>query len=537
MMPHSTLTHSLYLFSSVRKRRFTGKRGIRTYRIPVYLICFITEGEGVILLDGTLCRTRPFELFLLVPGMVVEISEQSGGFEYYGVFFQPQTLVKTKGGMILSSSITLSGSLLPGRMPVSQPQHILQRIVEMDKSSKDERAKDSLSLRLQLEQFIQFLIKSVPEPTEQNDDRINRSISYMEQHYTDKISMGKLAEMAGMSPVAYSRLFVKITELSPVEYLGTIRMNKAKQLLSKKNTRVKEVAAAVGFRSEFYFSRMFQRMVGVSPTIFMKRETVRVAVASSLGYQHYLHSLGIEPVCVLDLFHYPGLSEKEYAARFHSQLEELKRSAPDLIIADHYQSEFRESLKEIAFPVFYDLSVWDWKRNFLKIAELLGRENEAAQTLTRLEMRTLEVKQTLQQALGESRITIMQVNHRTIGIQGTTGHPLNELIYGELALKPGAPGCGDIWRQEMLPESMPLLETEHLFIHKHHVLAGSGKMFQRMLETNVLDQIPAVKTGNTRLIQNWFVMSWTPIGRHSIMDMLMELCANQDGQQKRLDMA
>ncbi|OBZ12304.1 helix-turn-helix domain-containing protein [Bacillus sp. FJAT-26390] len=537
MMPHSTHTHSLYLFSSVRKRSFAGKPGIRAYRIPVYLLCFITEGEGVVLIDGALCRIRPFELFLLVPGMVVEISEQSGGFAYYGVFFQPLTLVKGKGNMILSSSISLSGYLLPGKIPVPQPQQILQRILQMYESSREEGNKDRLSLRLQLEQFIQAIIKSAPEPAEQSDERINRSIAYMEQHYTDKINIGKLAETAGMPAVAYSRLFLKVTGCPPVEYLGTIRMNKAKQLLSKNHNRVKEVAAAVGFRSEFYFSRMFQRMVGVSPTIYMKRETLRVAVASSLDFQQYLQALGIEPVCVLDLFHYPGLGEKEYAERFRSQREQLKRSAPDLIIADHYQMDFRETLKEIAFPVMLDLSVWDWKRNFLKIAELLGRESEAAQTLTRLEMRTAEVKQALQQALGDRRVTVMQVNHRMIGIQGTAGHPLNELLYSDLALKPGAPGIGDIWRQEMLPESMPILETEHLFIHKHHVLAGSERMYQRMIQTSTWNRIPAVPNDNAKLIQNWFVMSWTPIGRQTIMDELMELCIDQDSRQKRLNMA
>ena len=84
---------------------------------------------------------------------------------------------------------------------------------------------------------------------------------------------------------------------------------------------------------------------------------------------------------------------------------------------------------------------------------------------------------------------------------------------------------------------MPLLETEHLFIHKHHVLAGSEKMFERLLESSMWEQIPAVQTDNMKLIENWFVMSWTPIGRQAIMDRVMELCANQEEQQKRLNMA
>ncbi|GKU76209.1 helix-turn-helix domain-containing protein [Paenibacillus sp. L3-i20] len=525
MLPHAIQTHtqSLYLFSSVRKRKFAGKSGVRMYRIPVYLLCFITEGEGIVLLDGMLCNIRPFELYLLVPGMVVEVSERSDGFKYYGVFFQPITLVKTKGSMVMSSSISLSGPFLPGRIAISQPQQILQRIVHMYDNSRNERAKDSLSLRLQLEQLILSIIEAEPESIERSDERIDRSIDYMKQHYIDKISIGKLAEVAGMSPVAYSRLFINIIGSTPVEYLGSIRMNKAKQLLSNSQNRVKEVAANVGFRSEFYFSRMFQRTVGVSPTLYMKRKTCRVAVASSLGFQQYLNAIGIEPVCVLDLFHYPGVSEKEYGEHSRSQIDELIKSNPDLIIADDYHTEFRELFKEIAALVFLDLSAWDWKRNFIKVAELLGQESMADQTITRLEMRTVEVKHALQQKFEKRSVTIIQVSHRAIGIQGTAGHPLNELIYGDLALKPGAPEMGDIWRQEMSPETLPLLETEYLFIHKHHVLAGSDSMFQRLVQTDMWSSIPAVQQDHVRIIHNWFAMSWTPLGRQVIMDELMKL--------------
>lgn len=80
----------------------------------------------------------------------------------------------------------------------------------------------------------------------------------------DKVSIEQLAEAAsGMPPVAFSRLFRSETDLTPVEYLSNVRMNRAKQILNKKNSRVKKVAAAVGFRSEFYFSRMFQRMAPI----------------------------------------------------------------------------------------------------------------------------------------------------------------------------------------------------------------------------------------------------------------------------------
>ncbi|RAJ00792.1 AraC-like protein [Paenibacillus pabuli] len=517
----------IYLLSSVRKRKFPMTRQAKHVRVPVYILCFITEGEGVVVLDGALQKVRPLQLYLLVPGMIVEFPEQGSTFEYYGIRFEPIRLTKTRGRYEALPSLSLSGALSPGHIPVYHPQQILQQIVQLYHHSRQERNRDSLNLRIQLEQLIQNIMKNEPaQPDTVMDERVERSILYMEQHYTDKVSIEQLAEAAGgMPPVAFSRLFRSETGLPPVEYLSNVRMTHAKQMLNTKNSRVKEVAAAVGFRSEFYFSRMFQRTVGVSPTLYMKRGKLKVAVASSLGFNDHLKSVGIEPVCVVDLFQYPGQSNEQYAEQLHRQLLELEQSNPDMIIADHYHTEFREQFKQTAAPVFLDFSVWDWKGNFEKIAELVNREREAVEMLTRLDVQIETTGQTLRRMLGQERITIMQVSHRTIGIQGRVNHPLNELVYGELGLRPGNQAPAELWRMELQPEAMPILETEHLLIHHHHILAGSDKMYDELTKTAAWPQIAAVKDGKVKRIPNWFVMSWTPLGRQRIMNELMAAVA------------
>ncbi|OPH54837.1 hypothetical protein BC351_30835 [Paenibacillus ferrarius] len=472
------------------------------------------------MLDGALHRVRPFQLFLLTPGMHIEVPEQYGEFNYYAIFFEPIRLKKARGKYEAIPS--LSGSLSTGLIPLHHPQQLLQRIIRLYDHSKQENSKGSLTLRIQFEELLHDISSNEPKLPFVLDERVERSITYIEQYYTEKVSIEKLAEVAGGMPsVAFSRLFRNETGVPPLEYVANVRMNQAKLQLDRKNSRVKEVAAAVGFRSEFYFSRMFQRLVGVSPTLYMKRGTLKVAVASSLRLEDHLKSVGIEPVCVVDLFHYPGHSKEYYRARLHSQLLELKQSSPDLIIADHYHSEFRDQFKETATPVFLDFSVWDWKGNYEKIAELVNREHEASEMLTRLELQTETTGQTLRRVLGQERVAVMQVSHRAIGIQGLANHPLNELLYGELALRPCKQAPAELWRMEMQPESLPVLETEHLFIHQHHIQAGSEQLYREMTSQSVWRQIPAVRDGRNRFINNWFVMSWTPLGRLLIMNELL----------------
>lgn len=518
----------MYLLSWVSKRKLPRSGWSGQIRISAYLLGFVVEGEGVILLDGVLHKIKPFQLYLLVPGMVLDIPEGSGSFDYYAVRFEPMRLLRSSGRCEGELLPLLPGPLSPGLLPVHRPQSMLQAFELLHESGRREPARHSFAGRLQLEQLLHELMRSDP-PAAAVDERVQRSLAYMNLHYKQKLSIQQLAESAGeMSGPAFSRLFRHETGTTPIEYLNRVRMEHGKRMLNGKDARVKEVAAEVGFRSEFYFSRMFQRRVGVSPSLYMKRGTLKVAVASSLSLHDHLTSIEIEPVCTVDLFRYPGQSDAEYAERLADQLRRLREAKPDLIVADEYHAEFEEEFKRTAAPVFLDFSVWDWKRNFEQIAELVGREREASEMLTRLYMQAEITGRELRRALGSERLTMLQVNHRTVGIQGRAKHPLNELVYGELGLKPCMQTPREVWRLEMPPEALPVLEAEHLFIHQHHVLAGSADRYRELTGTSAWSAAEAVKQGNVYDIPNWFAMSWTPLGRQRIMNELRRTLGRAD---------
>lgn len=513
----------IYLLSSVHKRKLSAASKPRNIRVAVYLLCFVTDGEGIVVLNGTVHRIQPFQLYLLVPGMRLQLPEQNSVFHYYGIGFEPISLVKSNRKYEAAAYDSVLGGMLPGLIFVRDPHQICQQIIQLHHQSRQADNRDRFALRIQLEQFIhQIMQDERQQPEAEQDERVHRSIQYMEQHFKSKLSIEQLAEAAGgMSSVAFSSLFRNETGLPPVEYLNNMRIKRAKQMLSEKDSRVKEVAAEVGFRSEFYFSRMFQRMVGIAPTMYMKRGKLKAAVASSLGFGDHLRAVGIEPICEIDLFQYPGISDEVYANQLGSQLKELEQCNPDLIIADHYHTEFKDQFKKTAAPVYMDFSNWDWKRNFERIAELVRREREASEMLAKLYLHIETASQKLRNRLGSERVTIMQVSHLAIGIQGKENHPLNELVYGELGLRDCEQVPADLWRWEMLPELLPVLETEHLFVHQHHVRAGSKRMYEQLSQKQAWGQIPAVQAGRVHAIPNWFAMSWTPLGRLQIVNELL----------------
>jgi AraC-like DNA-binding protein len=82
----------------------------------------------------------------------------------------------------------------------------------------------------------------------------------------------ELAETAGMSASAFHQNFKAVTSTSPLQYLKTIRLHKARMLMVHEGLRAGMAAERVGYESSSQFSREFKRLFGTSPI----EETVRV---------------------------------------------------------------------------------------------------------------------------------------------------------------------------------------------------------------------------------------------------------------------
>jgi two-component system response regulator YesN len=92
---------------------------------------------------------------------------------------------------------------------------------------------------------------------------------YIELHITQKLSLNEVAAIYGISPNYLSALFKKYNNCGYSEYITEQKIAKAKRMLSEDNLKVYEVADALGFESAFYFSKVFKKVVGVSPSEYL----------------------------------------------------------------------------------------------------------------------------------------------------------------------------------------------------------------------------------------------------------------------------
>ena len=106
-------------------------------------------------------------------------------------------------------------------------------------------------------------------------DHKNRIVSdvkkYISEHTHDKLSLNEVAAIFGISPSYLSQLFGKYNDTGFNEYINTCKIEEAKRLLRAENYKVYEVAEMLNFGSEFYFSKVFKKIQGVTPSEYIAK--------------------------------------------------------------------------------------------------------------------------------------------------------------------------------------------------------------------------------------------------------------------------
>jgi AraC-like DNA-binding protein len=114
-------------------------------------------------------------------------------------------------------------------------------------------------------------------------DLIEPVIKQLRAHPENALSLEQAARITGRSPSTVSRLFKKITGRSFKQYQIWLRLQRAGSLLkTQPNRPVAEIAQSIGFDDPFYFSRLFQKHMGRSPSQYRKPESHSVAAHPSI---------------------------------------------------------------------------------------------------------------------------------------------------------------------------------------------------------------------------------------------------------------
>lgn len=99
---------------------------------------------------------------------------------------------------------------------------------------------------------------------------IMRAMEYINLNYSDKISLDDIAKHASMNKSYFSRFFKNETSINIQDYIIRIRMEKASEMLQELNTKIADIAVAVGYNDIYYFDRSFKKYFGMSPSQYRR---------------------------------------------------------------------------------------------------------------------------------------------------------------------------------------------------------------------------------------------------------------------------
>ena len=100
---------------------------------------------------------------------------------------------------------------------------------------------------------------------------LQQIIQYMYDHVYEPVLIVDICNDTGVSPQYVNRLFAKYLHISPAKYFNKLKIERAKDLMRGTNMRVKQIADAIGFQNAYYFSRLFRKTEGITPTAYITK--------------------------------------------------------------------------------------------------------------------------------------------------------------------------------------------------------------------------------------------------------------------------
>jgi AraC-like DNA-binding protein len=114
---------------------------------------------------------------------------------------------------------------------------------------------------------------------------VEKAISSIHARYDGPITLNELAAEVYVSPFHFSRMFARITGVTPGRYLTAVRLFEAKRLLLTTSLTVSDIVCSVGYSSVGTFTSRFTRAVGMTPTQYRDPEVANLLIALSPTFQ------------------------------------------------------------------------------------------------------------------------------------------------------------------------------------------------------------------------------------------------------------
>ena len=473
--------------------------------LHTHVVVIAAGARGWVTADGQFAELRQDCAFFCLPGQLVEIDVQS--WDEQGMYFIQFDVLEEHGEEV---TVVRRDSPFPavGEIVPASPVSVAELCAQMMRQAAADQPYERLLGHMHMQELMCELLRDMLE------DRVGQVRpsmaevkAYIEAHYREELTIGRLAKVANVSERHFMRLFKKEYGCSAIEYLAIHRIKQAQQLMrAGQSYRIKDIARHVGYHDDLYFRRKFKQVAGVPPAVFAKRSKQRVAACSAdvIGVLLALHIIP----CAAPASHpwvsyyrskYDTASIEPLSADKDERREQLRRLAPDCMVAaerDMSDGEYAR-LDAIAPVCRLGGHAGDWRSQYRQAAEFLGRSETAHTWLEWYARKAETVRARIRRDVAAEPLLVVGVECGRVAVLGRG--TIADVFYGDLRMLE-APGAAQLAaRQQTDVNGLAGCGAARLLLFIDDA-AASQEALRAFTSDELWRAMPAIRTGRLDML-------------------------------------
>jgi len=250
-------------------------------RHDYFELSFVYSGQAVFRIENCAVPVKEGDLLVIGSGIRHHLAElRSDEAKTVALYFLPELICagsQARGeDLEYLAPFLIQGEdfsyIVPANSGLSQD--IFSLILRIHSEAESDTAASRLCLKTYLKMILALLVKyysAHPDSTsslasaQQNVRRLRPVFDYIENHYSERITVEIAASLVAMSGPHFMRSFKRVTQYSFLAYLNRYRLAKAQSMLETTDCSIAEISQEVGFYDQSHFGMVFRKMMRTTP--------------------------------------------------------------------------------------------------------------------------------------------------------------------------------------------------------------------------------------------------------------------------------
>ena len=271
MEENDPLVSSLYITDIGHYPMAEHHHRVRQEAIDQYVLIYCVDGSGWYVLKGQRYEVKRNQYFILPAGTPHEYGATEGErWTIYWVHFRGE-----------HASVYAEGAQKPQEVKAAMNSNISNRNNIFEEILSTLHFGDGIEDLRYASSLLHYYLASLRylrqyRSTVRYDGVVNAAIHYMKENVERHLTLQDVLDYVGYSSTRFSALFKKETGSSPLAYFNRLKIEYACQMLKTTDMHINQICYQVGIEDSLYFSRMFSKAMGMSPSEYRERHAHRL---------------------------------------------------------------------------------------------------------------------------------------------------------------------------------------------------------------------------------------------------------------------